>query len=303
MDTLPLKRDLTVAVWASLIIAILMVVVSVAGLTWGSTELYDVDPAQALGVRASTAGVLVPGFLAQDVFNLVVGLPILIGSLWLARRGSLLGLLLWPGAVFNIAYTYAHYLIGAPFSGLFLAYTAIVVLSGYTTIGLVASVDGVTIRERLAGTVPPRVVGGILVALALLTIGQDAGGALATALAGDGPIDPAARGVWTADLTLAVPAMLVVGGLLWRRTALGYVASAGLLLSFGLTSVVIAAMIALQPLLTGAAIDGGMVIGLVVFGAVSWAPLPFYARGIASRRPESQPTALGGTAARNATHS
>jgi hypothetical protein len=303
MHTLPLKRDLTVAIWASLIIAFLVVVVSAAGLAWGSTGLYGVDSNQALGVRASTAGVLVPGFLAQDVFNLVVGLPILIGSLWLARRGSLMGLLLWSGALFHLVYTYAHYLIGAPFSGLFLGYAAIVVLGAYTTIGLVASFDGDTIRKRLAGAVPPRIVGGILVALALLTIGQDAFGAVATALAGDEPIDPAERGVWTADLTLAVPAMLVVGGLLWRRAALGYVAAAGLLLSFGLTSVVIAAMIALQPLLTGAAIDAGTVIGLLVFGAVAWAPLLLYARGMASRRPESQPTALGGPVAREATHS
>ena len=52
--------------------------------------------------------------------------------------------------------------------------------------------------------------------LALLTVGQDAGGAVATALAGGAPIDPLARGVWIADLTLGVPAMLIVGGLLWR---------------------------------------------------------------------------------------
>src|SRR5450759_4140588 len=93
MDTLPLKRDLTVAYRTSLLIALLMVIVSAAGLAWGSTSLYGVDQDRALGVSASTAGVLVPGFLAQDVFNLVVGLPILVGALWRARRGSLIGLL------------------------------------------------------------------------------------------------------------------------------------------------------------------------------------------------------------------
>ena len=77
MDTLPLKRDLTLAYRTSLLIALLMVVVSVGGLTWGSTSLYGVDPNRALGVSASTASVLVPGFLVQDVFNLAVGLPIL----------------------------------------------------------------------------------------------------------------------------------------------------------------------------------------------------------------------------------
>src|SRR5664280_2386346 len=109
MDTLPLKRDLTLAYRASGLIALLMVIVSAAGLAWGSTSLYGVDQNRALGVSASTAGVLVPGFLVQDVFNLAARLPILVGALWLARHGSLIGLLLWPGALFYLAYTYVHY--------------------------------------------------------------------------------------------------------------------------------------------------------------------------------------------------
>jgi len=300
MDTLPLKRDLTLAFRTSLLIALLMVVVSVGGLTWGSTSLYGVDPNRALGVSASTAGVLVPGFLVQDVFNLAVGLPILVGVLWLARRGSLIGLLLWPGALFYLVYTYVHYLIGAPFSALFLGYVAIVVLSAYTTIGLVASIDGDAVRQRLSGAVRPRLVGGLLVGMALLTVGQDAGGAVATALANGAPIDPLARGVWIADLTLGVPAMLIVGGLLWRRAALGYMAAAGLLLSFGMTSVVIAAMLALQPVLTGAPIDGATVTGLLIFGAVSLAPLLLFARGTATGpvRAELRAQRAGSAAAR-----
>jgi hypothetical protein len=300
VDTLPLKRDLTLAYRASGLIALLLVVVSAGGLAWGSTSLYGVDPNRALGVSASTAGVLVPGFVAQDVFNLAIGLPILGGALWLARRGSLIGLLLWPGVLFYLAYTYVHYLVGAPFSALFLGYVAIVVLSAYTTIGLVASIDGDTVRQRLSGAVRPRVVGGLLVGLALLTVGQDGGGAVATALAGGAPIDPLARGVWIADLTLGVPAMLIVGGLLWRRVSLGYVAAAGLLLSFGLTSVVIAAMIALQHVLTGAPIDGATVMGLFIFSAVSWTPLLLFGRGTAIRHLEAERRAqrAGSAAAR-----
>ena len=289
MDTLPLKRDLTLAYRMSLFIALLIVVVSVGGLAWGSTSLYGVDPNRALGVSASTAGVLVPGFLVQDIFNLVVGLPVLVGALGLARRGSFIGLLLWPGALFYLAYTYVRYLIGAPFSALFLGYVAIVALSAYTTIGLVASVDGDTVRQRLAGAVRPRLVGGLLFGLALLTVSQDAGSAVATALAGGTSIDPLARGVWLADLTLGVPAMLIVGGLLWRRMSLGYVAAAGLLLSFGMTSVVIAAMLALQPVLTGAPIDAATVMSLLLFGAVSLPPLMSFARGTANRPVRAAP--------------
>ena len=45
-----------------------------------------------------------PGLLGQDAFNLVVGVPLPLGLLWLARRGSLVGLLLWPGALFYVLY-------------------------------------------------------------------------------------------------------------------------------------------------------------------------------------------------------
>jgi hypothetical protein len=231
--------------------------------------------------------------LAQDIFNLVVGLPVLVGALWLARRGSLFGMLLWPGALFYLVYTYVHYLVGAPFSALFLGYVAIVALSASTTIGLLTDIDGDALRLRLSGAVRSRFVGGVLMGLALLTIGQDASGAVSTALSGGGLIDPVARGVWIADLTLAVPAMLIVGGLLWRRASLGYVAAAGLLLSFGMTSLVIAAMMALQPWLTQASVDGATVVGLVIFGAVSLAPLLLFARAANARLASAEPNAPG----------
>ena len=45
-------------------------------------------------------------FLANEVINLLIGLPILLGSMGLTRRGSLAGLLLWPGALLYILYNY-----------------------------------------------------------------------------------------------------------------------------------------------------------------------------------------------------
>lgn len=62
--------------------------------------------------------------------------------MWLARRGSLIGLLLWPGTLFYVLYGYAFYLIGVPFNALFLLYVALVTVSTYTMIGLLASIDG-----------------------------------------------------------------------------------------------------------------------------------------------------------------
>jgi hypothetical protein len=152
---------------------------------------------------------VIPGFCAHDLFNLAVALPLLLATLWAARRRSLLGLLLWPGALFYVMYTYALFLIGAPFGLLFLGYVLLVVLSAYTTIEVFATIDGAAVRQRLGGVVPSRTIGGILVALAVLTLGQDRGGA--TALGAGSPAEPLARHVWTADLVIGVPATLVGG--------------------------------------------------------------------------------------------
>jgi hypothetical protein len=224
----------------------------------------------------------VPGFLAQDALNLVVGPLSLLGCLWLARRGALIGLLLWPGALVYALYVSALALIGAPFSPLFLPHVALVAVSAYTTIGLVANIDGETTRQRLAGAVPARTVGSLLMGLALLTLAQDAGGAIGAALEGGATLDPLARHVWTVDLVVEVPAMLVGGLLLWRRVALGYVVGAGLLFQFGLTPTGLAAIVALQPVVTGAPIDAGTIVGLLIFSLLCFAPLVFFVRGAAA---------------------
>jgi hypothetical protein len=284
LGRLPITRDLTLAYVLSLVVVALIAVVSAAGIALGSAGLYGVDPKVAAGVAPSTSGVLVPGFLAWDGFNLVVGLPILLGSMWLARRGSLVGLLFWPGALFYVLYTYALYLVGAPFSALFLPYVGLVALSGYITIGIVASVDGEQVRKGFASAVTARIVGGILLGLAFLTIAQDASGAVVTALAGSASIDPVAHHVWTVDLAVEVPAVLIGGVMLWQRENLGYVVGAGLLLQFGMTPTGLAAILALQPLLTGSPIDATTIVGLLIFSVVCFGALAFFLRGAVSGR-------------------
>jgi len=106
-----------------------------------------------------------------------------------------------------------------------------------------------------------------------------------TALSGVAPIEPVAHRVWVADLALGAPATLIGGVLLWRRAALGYVTGAGLLFSFSVTPVELAAMLALQPQLTASPIDGATITGLLIFAAVSFAPLAFFLRGSGRDRP------------------
>jgi hypothetical protein len=77
--SLPIRRSLTLIFALSFAIAILIAAASVAGLMY-RTIIYPTDE-------------LLRTFVSNDVVNLFIGLPILLGSMWLARRGKLIGLI------------------------------------------------------------------------------------------------------------------------------------------------------------------------------------------------------------------
>ena len=214
-NTLPLIRDISIAYRASLAIAAVVTVVSVAGLSFGTAGLYG-DQTNLFGA-----------FLGQDLLNLVVGVPALLGAMWLSRRGWLIGLLLWPGALFYVLYDYGFYVLGAPMNALFLAYLLLVTASAYTLMVVLSATDANAVRAQLAEIVPARITGGVLVTLALLFTALWSFVILSTAFGA--PADPIARVVVTLDLTIQLPALLLGGIMLWRRRAIGYVAATGLL--------------------------------------------------------------------------
>jgi hypothetical protein len=256
----PTRHDLRPAFVSSLVVAFGVAVVSVVGLVWGPDGLY---PAEAPSVLVSRAG---------DATSLIVVLPSLLASMWLGRRGSLLGLLLWPGALFYVLYTYAIYLGGAPFTVLVFAYVVLVILSAATVIGIVAAIDGNQVRQRLAAT-PARAVGAALVVIAVLAYA----GLTVTALSmlGSSPSELGFRAQWVVDCSLGTPVLLFGGALLWRHANLGYVAASGLLLVSGLGGVAFAVAGALDGPLNGhrtalAVIAVHLVISAVSFGLLAY---------------------------------
>ena len=273
MVTLPIKREITLAYLISGIVAIIMSVASVAGLLYGS----HIYPASQVSSNIGT-----------DALNLVVGLPILLGSMWFARRGSLIGLLFWPGALFYILYVYIFYVLGVPFNTLFLLYVVLFTLSIYTTIGLVASIDSEAIRRRFSG-IPARSIGGMFILIAILFITVDVF-LIVTTLASRAPVDSTTQVSWIADFTVQLPALLVVGILLWRREAFGYVAAPGLLLQGGVLNVGFALVLVLQAIFAASPMNATSVALVFVIGAISFVLLAFFVRGAAR---DQLPASLG----------
>jgi hypothetical protein len=269
---LPSNRDLALEYAFSLVVAVIMAVASVVGLLY-STTLYPTE-------------VLVLSYLPSDAFNLVIGLPFLLGSLWLARRGKLVGLLCWPGALFYVLYMYIPYVVGVPFNVLFLAYLLLVVLSAYTLIGLVASVasiDGEAVRQRLSGFVPARTSGGILAGLAIFIVLRQTA-LIVTALISQASHDSLEIPSWIADFAV-VPMLLISGIQLWRRRPLGYVTGGGLLLAYGILALGLIPFFGLQARYTGSPIDLAGIGAVLIMAALCFVPFAFFVRGATSRPP------------------
>jgi hypothetical protein len=223
---LPIKNKLTLAYALSGVLAVLLVVSSVAGLLYGSRGLYETYPAKLAGL------------VGQDVITLVVGLPLLVASVWLTARGSTRGLLLWTGTLFYFGYSYYFYVIGG-FNALFLTYIAIVSTSLYGLLSLLFNTDPETLKASFGPRTPTRLVGGFLVGYSLLFALMWVGLSLTSAVAGTRP-DEVTHSVVAIDCTVLLPLLFFGGLLLWRRGAWGYVLGGFLLVKMAATGFTLA---------------------------------------------------------------
>ena len=168
---LPIKNKLTLAYALSGLLAVLLVISSLAGLLYGSRGLYEPYPASLAGL------------VGQDIVTLAVGLPLLLASVWLTMRGSTRGLLLWTGPLFYFAYSYYFYVTGG-FNALFLVYIAVVSTSLYGLLSLLFNTDPEALKARLDPRTPTLLVSGFLIGYLLLFALMWVGLTLSTLAAG-----------------------------------------------------------------------------------------------------------------------
>ena len=269
--SLPIRRNLTLTYALSFIIAILMAAASVAGLMY-RTIIYPTDE-------------LLRAFVSNDVVNLFIGLPILLGSMWLARRGKLIGLLFWPGALFFVLYNYSVYVFAMPLNVAFLLHLALITLNVYTIIGLVANIDGKVVQQWLTGAVPERVAGGILAGLGLLFFLMVIGN-IVYALISQTPIAETELALYTSDFLFA-PSWVIGGVLLWRRKEFGYVIGLGLLFQASMLFIGLIISLLLQPFLTTAPFVLVDVVVIFIMGLIVFIPFVLFVRGVVSKRSSS----------------
>ncbi len=262
-----LKREIALAYVLSYLVALLMIVVSLAGLIF-SAALY---PTQELK----------QAFVANDVVDLFIGLPLLLGAMALARRGKLAGLLFWPGALLYVIYNAIAYAVALPWTVQFVVYVAQVALSSYAVIRLLTSIDAVAVRQHLTGAVPEKFAGGVLAGLGglffLRTVAQIVG-----VLTGGQVVTGAEMAVLIADL-VCTPLWVAGGIWLWRKRALGYVSGAGLLFQASMLFVGLLVLFLLQPWLAGVPFPAGDFVVILVMGLICFVPLGLFVRGVLTK--------------------
>ena len=191
----------------------------------------------ALMLAASAAGLLVDGLYADaawarealrggDLATLVVAAPLLAISLALSIRGSQRAHVIWIAMLGYAVYNYGYYVFGSEWNDVFLLHIAILSLSIIALISATRGIDARAIAARLRRPAAARWVGAFLL---LVGIGQGAlwvfvvlRYALTGELLQEVPVD-GQHLVFAMDLSLLVPALVIGGLLLLRRTTTGYV--------------------------------------------------------------------------------
>lgn len=258
-------HSLAPALGLSLVIALLLAIISAAGLLWPQF----VYPNAALR----------DAFLPNDAANLAIGLPVLLLPLGLAWKKKPAGRLLLPGALLFVIYNEIVYLIAIPNYGFTTAYGALIGLSLFALFELYRSIDREAVRNSLAGAVRARLSGGVLAGLGLLFLLR-AGATLASALASRAAIPGADLGLHTADIILSLT-WIAGGVLLWRRTAWGYTAGLGLLLQGSALFASLLALMLIRPYITTQPFIVADFMVILVMSLVCFIPFGLYARAAA----------------------
>ena len=214
--TLPLTRPTAFATVLTWWVAALLTISSAAGLVFGPRGLYD------------TSEPTFPALIGQDAVALVFGLPLLIGSAILARRGSVRGLIAWMGALFYVAYFWYFYVIGIRFSSLFIVHIALVSMSMYGALYLFFALDLTKLMAHVDRPVPTRLIGGFLMATALAFSALWLGLVVSRLFQG-AELDLVTRYVIAIDGVVLLPVTFFGGLWLWRGQPVGF-ALAGVLL-------------------------------------------------------------------------
>ncbi|MCB0040613.1 MAG: hypothetical protein KDE23_13085 [Caldilinea sp.] len=222
-------------------IIVLAIIAAGAGLWPAAAQSYPLTNFRGEAVTIRAGGLYywdtvssVAQMQANDMVTLVLGVPLLVFSFWLARRGSLRGQLLLAGTLGFFLYTYMSMCFGTAYNPLFLVYVALFGLSLYAFVLAMLAFDLTTLPQHFSERLPRRWIAGLLIGAALFLALAWLGRIAATFGSDQAPPleNVTSMFIQAMDLVLVVPACVLGAVLLLRRSAWGYLLASVAIMKF-----------------------------------------------------------------------
>lgn len=187
--------------------------------------------------------------IAQDYVTLFLGVPLLLFSLYLSRKGLLKGHLLLTGTLGYFLYTYASYSFLSMYNSMFLVYVFLMSASFFAFTMAMMSFEIATLPSFFKDKLPVKLIGGFLL-FASFVFGMMWLGKVLQPLINHTPtvgIEHYTTLVIQAlDLGFVVPVGFVSGILLIRRKPFGYLLASVIIIKDITLLTALSAMIFLQ---------------------------------------------------------
>ncbi len=184
--------------------------------------------------------------LASDFITLVIAVPLLIGSVYFALRGSFRGQLFLTGTLAYFLYTYVSYTFLWMYNSLFLVYVMLMTASFYAFVMMMLSFDLKDVPNHYKKQLPVRFLSGfqffIAFAIGMLWLGK-IGTSLTSGAAPAGLEHYTTLVIQGMDLGFIVPTAIFSGVSLLNRKPIGYLLSSVIIIKAITMLTAISAMI------------------------------------------------------------
>ena len=209
--------------------------------------------------------------IGQDIVTLIVGLPLLLISLFFYRKNLLKGKLLLAGVLGYFLYTYTSYVFLSMYNSFFLIYVMLMSLSFYAFTLTMISFHLESISSCFSEKLPVKLIGGFLIFISF-AIGMMWIGRILPALK-QGTLPEVLEQYSTLtiqalDLGFVAPTAILAGILLIKRKAFGYLLATVMCIKEATMLTAISAMIIVQ-IYSGVNVNFGEVIMFPIFNLLA----------------------------------
>jgi hypothetical protein len=115
------------------------------------------------GVYHHMSAEVAPQGIAQDYITLFIGIPLLMVSFWVSRRGSIRGKFILAGVLGYFTVTYLFYLVMAMYNYLFLGYVILLGASFFAFLMVLSSFELSELHNFIGNKTPVKAIGGFLI--------------------------------------------------------------------------------------------------------------------------------------------